>query len=89
MGGADGVVFPDTAPPSFVSNMVTGVVRTIVDLGLNGIDFDIERCVLRLVPVCRPLHFKFDVMVFKLCGLCLTMLIVMPACQCQCATGSE
>ena len=45
MGGADGGVWPDTAPPSFVSNMVEGINGAMKKLGLDGIDFDIERCV--------------------------------------------
>ena len=44
MGGADGGVWPDSAPPTFISNMATGIVGVINDLGLDGIDFDIERC---------------------------------------------
>lgn len=43
MGGADGGIWPDAAPPSFVTNMANGVVGVVTSLGLDGIDFDIER----------------------------------------------
>lgn len=42
LGGAAGAVLSSNEPPSFVQNMVTGLVSVVRHYGLDGIDLDIE-----------------------------------------------
>jgi len=42
LGGGDGGVIMDNAPPQFSTNMANGILKFVNTYGFNGVDFDIE-----------------------------------------------